>query len=289
MVATAGEGVAVRAAELAELIVDEISHAEQDWDALERRARELVVVIASADACGASARRGAMTGVVADTADPAPPIDGAPTIGELLIADQGARWEQLGFDVRGARWQLGRVCIRFVEPSRRLGIVGWSLRSLLSSELDGLPTSISQLAAPDPTGPHPNGVSSIDHVVAISPALDRSVTALRAAGLDLRRVREEPTPAGAPRQAFFRLGAEILELVQEPPAVLEREGGSDRPAHFWGLALRCEDLERTVERLGEHVSEIRPAVQPGRRIATVRRSAGVAVPLALMSEPPARS
>jgi hypothetical protein len=131
----------------------------------------------------------------------------------------------------------------------------------------------------------------IDHVVAVSPAFERSVQALQAAGLDLRRVREQPTPAGAPRQAFFRLGHEILELVAEPDDVTERAGGPNRPAHFWGLALQVEDLERTAGLLGEHVGPIRSAVQPGRRIATVRRSGGLAVPLALMSAPerPAQS
>jgi len=119
----------------------------------------------------------------------------------------------------------------------------------------------------------------------MSPALDRTVAALRAAGLDLRRVREQPTPAGAPRQAFFRLGEEILEVVQEPDAVLERDGGPDRPARLWGLALRVQDLDRTLAALAPNVSPARPAVQPGRRIATVRRSAGLAVPVALMSAP----
>ena len=103
--------------------------------------------------------------------------------------------------------------------------------------------------------------------------------------MDLRRIREQPTPAGAPRQAFFRLGAEILELIQEPADSIQRAGGPDRPARFWGLAVRVEDLDRTVELLGSNVSEIRPAVQPGRRIATLRRSAGLTVPLALMSVP----
>jgi hypothetical protein len=106
---------------------------------------------------------------------------------------------------------------------------------------------------------------------------------MRAAGLDLRRWREEPTPAGAPRQAFFRLGEVILEVVQEPDEVLERAGGAERPAFFWGLALRTEDLESTVAGLGEMAGSVRPAVQPGRRIATLRRSAGLAVPVALMS------
>jgi hypothetical protein len=65
--------------------------------------------------------------------------------------------------------------------------------------------------------------------------------------------------------------------------VVARAGGPARPARFWGLALLADDLEETVRQLGEHAGEIRDAVQPGRRIATVRRSAGLAVPLALMS------
>jgi hypothetical protein len=159
------------------------------------------------------------------------------------------------------------------------------LREAASTELDGLPATVSS-APLRQTGSseHDNGITAIDHVVAISPDLDRSVQALLAAGLDLRRVREQPTPAGAPRQAFFRLGEVILELVQEPDEVLAaRSSGTNGPARFWGLALLAEDLARTVERLGEHSSEIRPAVQPGRRIATLRRSACLAVPVALMS------
>ena len=121
-----------------------------------------------------------------------------------------------------------------------------------------------------------------------SPFLERSVRALQGAGLDLRRIREQPTPAGAPRQAFFRLGAEILELVQEPHDVVRRTGGHDRPARFWGLAVRVANLEQTVKLLAAHAGPIRPAIQTGRRISTVRRTAGLAVPLALMSAPAER-
>lgn len=210
----------------------------------------------------------------------------APTIDELLIRDDSERWSQLGFSVLDGRCQLGAVGLRFLDSDSERGIVGWSLRDLASIELDGLATTRSERPSPESAPVHPNGVIAIDHVVAMSPSLDRSVRALEAAGLDLRRVREEPTPAGAPRQAFFRLGAEILELVQEPREMLEGAGGSDRPARFWGLALCASDLERTVALLGSHSGAIRPAVQSGRRIATLRRSAGLAVPLALMSPEP---
>jgi hypothetical protein len=209
----------------------------------------------------------------------------SPTIDELTIADEPERWRELGFTVADGFCRLAGVRLRLAGSDAGRGIVGWSLRDLVISELDGLPTSRSE-RPDDPAEPfvtHPNGVLAIDHIVAVSPSLDRSVRALEAAGLDLRRVREQPTPAGAPRQAFFRLGAEILELVQEPDGVAERAGGSDRPAFFWGLALRTQELEMTVERLGANVGSIRPAVQPGRRIATLRRSAGLAVPVALMS------
>jgi len=216
----------------------------------------------------------------------------APTIDQLTIADDPARWAALGFDVENGSTQIGSVRLRFTGPADSpdsSGIVAWSLRDVLSDalspegELDGLTTTISESEVPEPAPAHANGVIAIDHVVAASPELDRSVAALQAVGIDLRRVREQPTPAGAPRQAFFRLGHEILELIQEPAEVVERAGGRKRPARFWGLAVLVEDLDASAAQLAPHVSEVRDAVQPGRRIASVRRSAGLAVPLALMS------
>lgn len=165
--------------------------------------------------------------------------------------------------------------------------MGWVLRGVSSVELDGLPTAAADEEPAPADGPvHPNGVTTLDHVVAITPALDRTVAALQAAGLDLRRIREEPTPAGAPRQAFFRLGPVILEVIQAPQDAIEQGGGPDRPAFFWGLAFRTDDIDATVARIGsEHASGPRPAVQPGRRIATLRRSAGLGIPVALMTPP----
>ena len=165
------------------------------------------------------------------------------------------------------------------------GLVAWSLRDVAGTDLDGLRTTISNRPPAGDPITHPNGVTAIDHVVAITPALERTTASLQRAGLDLRRLREEPTPAGAPRQAFFRLGEVILEVIQEPEEAVAKAGGTDRPAFFWGVALIAPDLEATVARLGEHVGEIRAAVQPGRRIATLRRSAGLGLPVALMTPP----
>jgi len=205
------------------------------------------------------------------------------TVDELVVGDEPGVWAALGFAVEGDVCGVGDVRIRLVGAGAGKGLRGWSLRGVDADDFDGLPTTSSNRPPPTEAPVHPNGITAIDHVVAITPDLDRTVAALEVAGLDLRRVREEPTPAGAPRQAFFRLGAVILEVVQEPPEAIERGGGSDRPAFFWGLALLSDDLEATVAGLGDRVSKIRPAIQPGRRIATLLRSAGLSVPVALMT------
>jgi hypothetical protein len=209
-------------------------------------------------------------------------------IHELTIADEPATWAALGFAVVGDVCRVGSVPIRLAGRAAGRGIVGWALSGIAGDELDGLPTRRSEgdaSAVSADVSPHPNGITGFDHVVAIAPVLDRTVTALQAAGLDLRRVREEPTPAGAPRQAFFRLGDVILEVVQVPDDAIERSGGADGPAFFWGLAFRVANLDVTVATIGEdRCSSPRDAVQPGRRIATLRRAAGLAVPVALMTE-----
>jgi len=209
-------------------------------------------------------------------------------IEELTIADEPAAWAALGFALQDDVCRVGSVPVRLAGRAAGRGLVAWTLRGIASEALDGLPTRRAQdgasSAAVAPPS-HPNGVTALDHVVAITPALDRTVAALQVAGLDLRRIREEPTPAGAPRQAFFRLGEAILEVVQAPDDALERSGRPDGPSFFWGLAFRVADLDATAAQIGEErCSPPRPAVQPGRRIATLRRAAGLALPVALMTE-----
>lgn len=209
------------------------------------------------------------------------------TLDELTVADEPAAWRACGFEVDGEECVISGVRIALVGRGAGKGLLGWSLRDLDSTELDGLSTTRSDRPPFASVSSHPNGVSALDHVVAISSDLDRSVAALEAAGLDLRRIREQPTPAGAPRQAFFRLGEPLLEVVQAPQEAIERTGG-DRPAFFWGLAFVAPDIEAAAASLGDRVSEIRDAVQPGRRIATLRRAAGLSLPVALIT-PPVRS
>jgi catechol 2,3-dioxygenase-like lactoylglutathione lyase family enzyme len=202
----------------------------------------------------------------------------SPLLEELVIADDPARWEALGFAVEGAAAQVGDVRLRF-DPGAGKGIVGWSLRGLEDGELDGLPTTIANGHAPHPApSRHPNGALGIDHVVAMTPDLDRTFATLERAGLDLRRVREATAPGGQPiGQGFYRLGEALLEVVGPDGR------DADHPATFWGLTVTVEDLDRCKGTLADLLGEPHDAVQPGRRIVSVRRAAGLATALAFMS------
>lgn len=204
-----------------------------------------------------------------------------PTVDELVVADAPEAWRAAGFDVVGDACEVGTVRIALAGPGERRGIVGWSVRDLGSLELDGLPTAASE-RPPAAGGVHPNGVLALDHLVVMSPALDRTVDALQGAGLDLRRRREGETPGGSARQAFFRMGEVILEVVEAPVGSrvsADREG----PARLWGLAFGVESLDVTAAALGPLLGEPRPAVQPGRSIATLRREARLGPAVAFMS------
>ena len=191
-----------------------------------------------------------------------------PTLEELEIADEPADWHALGFEVEDGSCQVSSVSLRLVGKGPRRGILGWKLG-------DGEP------AAPD-LASQPNGVARIEHVVLLSPDLDRTVEELRSEGFELRRIREGETPGGSTRQAFFRLGEPILEVVQAP------EGTSvardpDGPARLWGIAFLVDDLDATGSALGELLGAPRDAVQPGRKIATLRPEAGLGPAIAFMT------
>ena len=115
----------------------------------------------------------------------------------------------------------------------------------------------------------------------MTPDLERTLNALHGAGFELRRIREATERERAIRQAFFRMGEVILEVVG--PAEPEP---TDAPAAFWGLVVVVDDLDALAERLGDRLGSVRDAVQPGRRIATLRTDAGVSVPVAFMTVAP---
>lgn len=152
-------------------------------------------------------------------------------------------------------------------------------------DLDGVPVEPADRPPAEPTvGPtaHPNHVVRFDHVVLTTPDLDRTAAALDAAGFDLRRRRDAERDGEEVHQLFYWAGEVILEVVLDP------RGDPDRPASCWGLALTVDDLDATAELLGDLLSGPRDAVQHGRRIGSLRREAGLSLPVAFMSPHPSR-
>ncbi len=209
-----------------------------------------------------------------------------PELAAVWIADPAERWSALGFDVAGGRLALGRVAVHLDSPGR--GIARWALTGIdpAIAEIDGLATETAAATpAPTPATAHPNGAVGIDHVVVITPDFDRSAAALKRAALPLRRIRDVPgtEQRAAFRQGFRRLGPAILELV-------EAQGMRPGAARFYGLVVIVSDLDALAERLGDRLGQIRGAVQPDRRIATLAADAGPSPKLAFMDpEPGGRS
>jgi hypothetical protein len=208
------------------------------------------------------------------------------TIAELHIGDDPVAWRAIGLDVdAGHTAHVGHVRLHFHPDVPERGIFRWVLAGTPDedvSEVDGLPTGHGEPPALAGLAPsHLIGAEVIDHLVVGSPDLDRTVRAIeRSLGLPLRRTRDADNAGHQTRQAFFRMGEVVLELVGPPEP--DPAGG---PAAFWGLAFTVTSLDEAVDFLGpDLVSAPKPAVQPGRRIATVQRAAGLAVPVALMSD-----
>ena len=206
-----------------------------------------------------------------------------PALEQVTVAADPVAWRQAGFEVEGEVCVAGQVQIRLAGEGAGRGLESWSLAGLEGAELDGLPApEPSGLERPAPGGRHPNGVLALDHVVAFSPDLDRTVSALEGAGLDLRRIREGPTPGGAMRQAFFRIGEPILEVIEaRPDSPLRERPGTG--ARLWGLAFVADDLDACARIMGENLGEPRDAVQEGRRIVSARRSAELGAPVAFIT------
>ena len=203
-------------------------------------------------------------------------------IEELEIADPADAWRQAGFSVDSdAVCRVGGVRIRLVGRARGAGIVGWSLRGLPSNgsvgDLDGIPTTTSSALAAAPAA-HANGVTAIDHIVLLSPDLGRTVESLVSIGVHPRRERDAELGGRPVRQIFFRLGEVIVEVVGSPETV------SEGPSTLWGITYVAADIDATASFFGDRTTPVKEAVQPGRRITTLRHDElGISVRSAVIS------
>lgn len=206
-----------------------------------------------------------------------PPIE--PKVEWLTVAGDADAWRSIGLTVTADDLiPLVGTSIRLVPASdgAAIGIVGWALSGARdTTDIDGLVTEVVAPATPV-YADHALGASGLDHVVVSTADLERTSGEIAlATGCELKRIRE----VGSMRQGFHRIGRGglIVELVERP----DLPAG---PATFWGLVLIVDDLDAAHELLGaDRISAPKDAVQPGRRIATVRGEVGLGLPVALMT------
>lgn len=228
-----------------------------------------------------------------------PPDPGSPDLGNtarlvsLTVADDADSWAAAGFTVTDGSVAIAGTTIVLTgraDDRTRRGVQGWTVAGLdapattgtdPAGSIDGLATTFTAGPhEPDDVG-HPNGVTGIDHVVVLTPDLDRTLAAFAAVGLGVRRIRETESYGSPMRQAFLRLGPTIVEVVGGHEG--SGQTTEEAPASFFGLALDVADLDHTAALLGEGMGGIKPAVQDGRRISTIRhKHFGMSVATALM-------
>lgn len=202
----------------------------------------------------------------------------------VVLGDAPDAWRDTGFDVDDVgRFRLGRtelICL----GTGHAGFIGWALDGI-DSDLDGLATADSHRDSPRGHTPasHPNGITSIDHVVIRTGDCDRTIAGFEAAGLEVRRERSTTSYGSPTRQTFFWAGDVILELVGPDVG----EPTTDERTSIFGLALVADDIDATATAMGPLLSTPKTAVQEGRRIAVLRhREAGIGLPVAVMSPHP---
>ncbi len=205
-------------------------------------------------------------------------------LAEITVADPPEAWAAAGFAVEAdGTTKVGSVRLHLVGRDRGKRIVSWGLSGdARGDDIDGLATTWTG-ARPSPgAGPsHANGVTAIDHIVLVTPDTARTTAALEAVGLEVRRVRHTDQYGPPFLQTFFRAGEVIVELIGP------EEPSGDGPAAFFGLAFTVADLDATAAALGDGLGAVKDAVQPGRRIATLRhKEFGMSVATAFMSPEP---
>ena len=188
-------------------------------------------------------------------------------------------WQQLGISCVSDVCQLADVQLHLNSHSSGSELVSWTIDVGRAGQvdIDGIPTTLvaSSLDVAPTSAIGAQRIVSLDHVVVNTDNLDRTTAAIeRELGVPMRREREV---GNGVVQRFHKLENTIIEVVTGPHV-------SGVGASLWGMVVSVDDLFEWAESVGQDiVSPPKKATQPGRYIATVRSSAGVGVPFALMT------
>ena len=199
----------------------------------------------------------------------------------LTVTGDPDIWRSIGLTVSAdGMVPLFGTSLRIVAPTDadadgQPGLAGWAFSGIPDvGDVAGFPTEVVDASSPM-FASHELGASQLDHVVIFTGSMDDVSEAIEArTGCERKRVRD----LGEMQQGFHRIGRGglIVEIVQH--------ADRDRSTEMWGLVLIVDDLDAACALLGEdRISAPKEAVQPGRRIATIRQEVGLGTAVALMS------
>ena len=205
----------------------------------------------------------------------------------IAIGDDPSAWRAAGFDVLGNELRLGKVVIELVGSAGQRGFHGWAIDGVTTDiehipRIQDPPEQQTEALAETSSSSSLNAIFAIDHVVVTTNDVARTVASFERVGLQERRTTTTSTPMGERRQSFLWAGRVIIEVIG--PVDAELADRNDGHASIWGLALVASNLQVTSQVLDSALSEPRDAVQPGRKIATMRtKELDISVPIVVMS------
>ena len=174
----------------------------------------------------------------------------------LKCADK--TWAGAGFNMNDRIVSLTDVDIIFDQGSGGLVAWGWQGLPEAVTSICGIP-AFEYNKKSEPVK-HPNGCISVDHVVLHSNDAEFVKAEFAKLQLHPRAVRDDIYPGLT--QIFYRPGqGTVIEVVVN----------KDFPKAFlWGATVVVTDIDVAKNLLKENASEPKKAVQPGRKIMTVR-------------------
>ncbi len=203
-----------------------------------------------------------------------------PTLAEIHVGDVPEVWADLGFTVADARCRLGTIDVVLTgagtDDQEPEGIHAWTWRDVDATDVGDITTTVTSDPPPPAAGPHPNRALGLFYVVLFGPSWDEAADAVRGLGLDPGMGEAMGSSERSPLRSLADAGDATIEVIGPP------EHDPDRGWELWGTIIEVDDIDATAAELGDRLRPVKPAVQRGRRIATLDNAAGSSVAIAFM-------